>query len=82
MIDNKLIKSFVLIEDVGKSKKGDVVTLRRRQAMIPIDEMELYFENESNGHTFSKRWLVDNMWHKAKPHEMFSGLHEKFEHII
>lgn len=81
MVNNKLIKSFVLLEDEGPSKKGEVITMRRYQAMIPLSDMELYFENESNGHTFSKRWLVDNMWSKVKPHEFFSDLNEKFEHI-
>ena len=81
MVDKKLIKSFVLLEDINPSKKGDVITLRRYQAMIPISDMELFFENGINGHTFSKQWLVDNMWNKVKPHEFFSNLKEKFEHI-
>lgn len=81
MIETKLIKSFILLEDVEPSKKGDIVTMRNRQAMIPISEMELYFENKGNRHTFSKKWLLDNLWHKAKPHEMFKSLEEKFEHI-
>ena len=81
MVDRKLIKSFVLMEDIEPSKKGDVVTLRRYQAMIPITDMELYFENESNRHTFSKGWLVNNLWSKVKPHELFKSLEEKFEHL-
>lgn len=81
MIDKKLIKSFVLMEDIEPSKKGDVVTLRRYQAMIPINDMELCFENGCNGHNFSKEWLVNNLWSKVKPHEFFKSLEEKFEHL-
>ena len=81
MIDNKLIKSFALLEDIGPSKKGDIVTLRRYQAMIPLTDNELYFENGCNGHTFSKGWLVNNLWSKVKPHEFFKDLKEKFEYL-
>lgn len=81
MIETKLIKSFILMVDVGESKKGDIVTMRNNQAMVPLTDMELYFENKENTHTFSKKWLVDNMWSKVKPHEMFKSLEEKFKHI-
>lgn len=80
MPETKLVKSFILIEDVLPSRKGDIITIKRSQALIGLSIRELYFQNEENNQNLSFGWIIDNM-HKFKPKSYFKNLEEKFSHI-
>lgn len=81
MINEKLLKAFVLLEDVEHSGKGDCFLMKRRQATIPLVYEKIFFENQKNGHLLSLKWFVENKWSKAKPSEFFLNIEAKFEHI-
>ena len=77
-MNERLIKSFVLIKDCKPSKKGDIIVLRKFQAQVPIPLEELYFENNNNNnHTFSFMFLIK----EAKPYEYFNNLKEKYNYF-
>lgn len=82
MFNSKFAKSFVLLDDVGPSSKGDVFTLRPFQAVIPIVNDELVFKNKKNGHELNMKWFIENNRSKSKIKELFSSIEEKFEHIM
>lgn len=81
MVNEKLLKAFVLLQDVENSNKGDKFFLKRRQATIPLINENIFFENMRNGHKLSLRWFIENKWSKAKPSEFFLNIEQKFEHI-
>lgn len=77
-MDKRLIKSFVLNQDISHSRKGDVIELRKYQAMVPLTQEELYFENPKNNHTFTFGFLIT----VAQPHSCFKNLKEKCNYFI
>jgi len=80
MSNTKLIKSFIVIKNYENLKEGDILTLRRFQAQIPLTHEELYFESGSNN--FSLGFIIKNLNEKVvKAHEHFNSVKEKFDHI-
>ena len=80
-VDEKLIKSFILLEDIPPSQKGDVISLRKYQGMVPVTDDDLYFDEEKNNHTFTKKFLLKNLGEKTEINEVFFDLKEKFNYL-
>jgi hypothetical protein len=81
VVNDKLIKSFVVLKDFEEFKKGDVLTMKRHQATIPLVNDLIMFESQSNGKNLSLHWLLQNNYTKVKPLDFFGDNREKFEHI-
>jgi hypothetical protein len=81
MSNPKLIKSFIVTKKYENLKEGDIITMRRFQAQIPLIQDELYFESGSNSFSFS--FLNNNLSQKhVKVHEYFKNMEEKFDHLL
>lgn len=81
MINEKLIKSFIVIQDFDNFKKDEVLTMKRRQATIPLMNELIMFENQSSRENITLQRLLQNNYVKVKPLEFFQDNIEKFEHI-
>lgn len=81
MVNDKLVKSFIALQDFDKTKKGDILVIKSRQATIPLMNELIMFENQSSRETFSLQWLLQNNYVKVKPVDFFQNNIEKFEHI-
>lgn len=81
MVNEKLLKSFILLQDFGKSRKGEEFIMKTRQATIPLMMEKIEFENKSNGDILTLKWFSENKFVKAKPSEFFDSIGDKFEHI-
>lgn len=77
----KLIKSFVVIKESHGLKVGEIISIRKHQAQIPLHQDELYFQSERGGQTFTFKFLNSELGKTVKVHESFSSLHDKFDHI-
>lgn len=77
---NKLIKSFILLNDQTKSKSGSVFNLKKGQFKIGVSFKELIYENNQNGDCIKFGWLIENI-DSIKIKEKFNNLEEKFEYI-
>lgn len=81
MVNDKLIKSFFLLEDTNNSKKGDVFTMCTNQGTIPINDDVMRFRNQSNGEVLDFKWFTQNKFIKAMPCDFFNSMNDKFDHI-
>ena len=80
-MEDKLIKSFIVIKRFHNLEIGEIIQLRKHQAMVPLEQDELYFECLKNEHNFSFKFLKSNLGKNTEIHECFSSLKEKFDHI-
>ena len=78
----KLVKSYTVTSIIQNSKKGDVLVLKKSQALIGISDQDLLYESEQTGSTFTKKTLIYDHNTKIKIKECFANLSEKFEHIL
>lgn len=81
MEKHKLVKSYTVTSRIPNSKIGDVLILKKHQAMIGVSDQELLYESEKTGSTFTKKTLIHEYNNKVKIKEFFKNLNEKFEHI-
>lgn len=77
----KLIKSFVVIKESHGLKVGDVISVKKYQAEVPLQHEELFFENSKTNQSFKFKFLYSELGNTLKVHECFSSMKEKFDHI-
>jgi len=80
MKNEKLIKSFTLLDKVEELQKGDVLVLKKFQGLIGLTAEELDFENSNSGKTLKLKWVLNN-FSKVKVKEYFKTKEEKFDYI-
>lgn len=78
---DKLIKSFVAIKSGNGLEKGEIILLKRSQAIVPLNQDELCFESDKSRMTFTFKALKHEMPDMVKVHEYFKSIEEKFDHI-
>ena len=77
----KLVKSFLVTSSIPNSKRGDILILKKHQALVGLSDQDLLYESEKTGSTFSKKTLLFEYNTKFKIKDFFTNIHEKFEHI-
>ena len=81
MEKHKLIKSFLVTSRIPNLKIGDVLIIKKHQAMIGLSDQELLYESVQTGSTFKKKTLLYDYNTKVKIKESFANISEKFEYI-
>lgn len=81
MSESKLIKSFIVIKEFSNFETGDIISLKKYQAEIPLQHDELFYDCPKSNQTYKFKNLISELNNSLEVHEYFGSLKEKFQHI-